>query len=567
VTIDPALDSALAAPLLEPALENESAEQSGAGIAQATSLLAVGTIASRVLGFAQELLIAHYFGAGPLVDAFQIAITVPRDLYDLAISGHVNSALVPVLSEYAAKNKAELWRLVSALLSLTALLLSGLVLLLELFAGQIVTVYRGSPAPIEPLPLTQLVYHTPISAADIALTVSLLRVTSPALLFLGLFAIVSGMLYALKRFTLPAFAAALFNGAVVGSLVLLAPRIGIQGAAIGWVIGAAAQLILQFFALRDAHFRFDLGGALAHPGVRRIGLLYAPVLLSLVVDVLINRTFSYHLASQAGNGSIAYMNWATSLREFPMGLVGTAISIAVLPTLARQALSVTQQQAFKDTLGQGMRLVLMLIIPATVGMFVLAGPLVGLLFEHGAFTANDTTITAIALRLYLLGIPFAAIDLLLVFAFYARKDTLTPAIVGLISLAFYMLIALALRTGYSFYGLMIADSVKFLIHVTLCLLLLRQRLNGLGAQRLLLTLGKSVLATVLMALVVYASMRLISDLNNDDLRQRVPLVVRYALVIVPSALGGIVYLSLAYMLRMREFTWFIQAIRRRGTGR
>jgi len=154
-----------------------------------------------------------------------------------------------------------------------------------------------------------------------------------------------------------------------------------------------------------------------------------------------------------------------------------------------------------------------------------------------------------------------------VFAFYARKDTLTPAIVGLISLAFYMLIALALRTGYSFYGLMIADSVKFLIHVTLCLLLLRQRLNGLGAQRLLLTLGKSVLATVLMALVVYASMRLISDLNNDDLRQRVPLVVRYALVIVPSALGGIVYLSLAYMLRMREFTWFIQAIRRRGTGR
>ncbi len=574
MSIEPVLDPAISAPILEPAIaaaahDLESAEQTGSGIARATSILALGTIASRILGFAQELLMAHYFGAGALVDAFQIAITVPRDLYDLAISGHVNSALVPVLSEYATKNKAELWRLVSHLLCLITLILGGLVLLLELFAAPIVTLYRGTPARVEPIPLTNLVYHTPISASDIQLTIDLLRITSPALVFLGLFAIVVGMLFALKRFAMPAFASAVFNGSVVIAIIALAPRIGVRGAAIGWVIGAVVQLAMQFLSLRDVHFGrwlFDVRAALTHPGVRRIGLLYLPVLLSLVVDVLINRTFSYHLASQAGNGSIAYMNWATGLREFPMGLVGTAISIAILPTLARQALTVEQRTAFRDTLGQGLRLVITLISPAAVGMFVLAGPLVGLLFEHGAFTAIDTDITALALRLYLVGIPFAAVDLLLVFAFYAQKDTLTPALIGLVSLGCYMLVALALQSGYSFYGLMIADSVKFFIHVVLSIFLLRRRLNGLGRQRLVITVIKTALATTMMALVVFAVMRAVSDLGGDDVRQRTPLALRYALVLVPTALGGSAYLGMARILRLQEFTWFLTALRRRNAS-
>ncbi len=559
MSVEPVLEPSVSAPLLELAsAEPLTAEQQGVSIARATSVLALGTIASRALGFAQELLLAHFFGVrGGLVDAFQIAITVPRDLYDLAISGHVNSALVPVLSEYAAKDRAELWRLVSALLGVVTVILSGLVLLLELFAEPIVTIYRGRPSPAELIPLTTL-FRLALSIEAFNMTVSLLRITAPALLFLGLFAILSGLLYALKRFTAPAFAAAIFNGTVVISMVALAPLIGIERAAIGWALGAVAQMGLQFVSLRDAPLRFTVRGALAHTGVRRIGLLYIPVMLSLVVDVLINRTFSYNLASQAGNGSIAYMNWATSLREFPMGLVGTAISIAILPTLARQALSLEQRQAFKDTLGQGIRLVLSLIIPATVGMFVLAGPLVGLMFEHGAFLARDTEITALVLRLYLFGIPFAAVDLLLIFAFYARKDTLTPALVGVFSLACYMLIALLLHSGYSFYGLMIADSMKFLIHTTLSLVLLRRRVGGFGGQRLTLTLFKTILATTLMALVAYAVMRGLTVAHPPQ-----GLSDRFMLVLLPSAAGGFTYVAMVQLLRLDEFTWFLQAIRQR----
>jgi putative peptidoglycan lipid II flippase len=502
--------------------------------------LAIGNIASRILGFAKEILLSNYFGAGRLVDAFQIAITIPQDLYDLAISGHVNSALVPVLSEYAARDPGELWKLSSALLGIVCLITSAIVLLLEIFAPQMITLYRGGISP---------------EAFD--LSVNLLRWTAPALLFQSLFAVASGLLYALKRFTWPAFAAALFNGTIVVTMVLLAPIIGIERAAIGFLLGAFLQLMLQFVGLRNDPIRFRLRGTLSHPGVRRIGLLYIPVMVSLIMDIFI-RLFSYNLASQAGDGNIAYMNWATSLREFPLGLVGTAISIAILPTLARQAVIPEARQQFKDTLGYGIRLALVLIVPATVGMFVLAGPLIGLVFERGLFTASDTNTTSIVLRLYLVGIPFAAVDLLLVFAFYAVKDTLTPALIGVVSLGCYIIIALLLDHNYGFLSLMIADSLKHVIHMTISMIILRRRLKGLGSQHLPKTMIKVLLATLPMALITY-----VLALSAKVIWPVEGLLQRAILVLLPAIFGFITYFILASLLRLNEVKTFIQSLRRK----
>ncbi len=521
----------------------ESTDVVSTNLARATSILALGNIASRVLGFAKEILLSNYFGASRLVDAFQIAITVPQDLFDLAISGHVNSALVPVLSEYATKDRAELWRLISLLLGIVTVFTSLLVLLLEVFAPQVIYLYRGN-----------------INPESFGLSVHLLQLTAPALIFQSLFAVASGVLYALKRFTWPAFAAALFNGTIVVTMVLLAPYIGIERAAIGFLLGAILQLALQLAALRKEPIRLQIRGGWRHPGVRRIGLLYIPVLVSLVMDIFI-RLFSYNLASQAGDGNIAYMNWATSLREFPLGLVGTAISIAILPTLARQALQPETRQQFKDTLGQGIRLALVLIIPAAVGMFVLSGPLIGLVFERGAFTAQDTLVTSLVLRLYLLGIPFAAVDLLLIFAFYAVKDTLTPALIGMVSLGCYILIALVLTHvdgRISFFSLMIADSFKHIIHMTISIIILRKRLGGLGSQNLPSTLLKVVLASVVMALVTYVlalSAKIIWPVEG--------LTQRAILVLVPAFFGAATYFILASLLRLNEFTLFVQSLRRK----
>ena len=563
-------------PIIEPLesvvpVELTTDEGSAPNLARATTILSLGNIASRILGFVREILLSNLFGPSRQVDALQIALTIPQDLYDLAISGHLNSALVPTLSEYAAKDENELWKLVNTLLGFLIVVTSGFAMLLFIFAPQVVILWRGYPRTAAAVELADTLVNfkhcgfnfcaATFTPEAYQLSIHLLRITAPALVFLTLFAIMSGTLFSLRRFLWPAFAAALFNGVLAIGIITLSPYLGIDGAALGWVLGAVAQLMLQFLGLRGVKIRpvlLHLGAALKHPGVRKIGLLYLPVLFSLAVDVLINRPFSYTLASQSGDGTISYMSWATQLREFPMGLVGTAISLAILPTLSRQALTDKQTEAFKNTLGQGIRLALTLIIPATVGLFVLAGPLIGLMFERGQFTATDTQVTAQVLRLYLLGIPFAAVDLLLIFAFYAQKDSLTPALVGVFSLGCYIVIALVLNPYIGFYGLMIADSLKHLIHMLVSVLLLHRRLKGYGTQNLFVTVLKVSMAALVMGLVTFLLLRSVPELLPiNDIRQRLVLVA------LPAILGGSTYLILASLLKLNELQLFIQALRRK----
>ncbi len=236
-------------------------------------------------------------------------------------------------------------------------------------------------------------------------------------------------------------------------------------------------------------------------------------MLALIVDSLI-RFFSYNFASQTGESSLSYMKWATTLVQFPQGLVATAISIAILPTLARQSVLIVRdgERPFKDTLGLGLRLAITLMIPAAIGLFVLGTPIVRLLFEHGAFTPGDTIITTLALRLYLLGLPFAAVDLLLVYAFYARQDTLTPALIGIVSLVVYMVVAVTLLPTYGLFALMIADSVKHLTHASLSAYILGRRMHGFGDQRLLLTIGKASLAALVMGIAAASALPLLERL-------------------------------------------------------
>ncbi|HEX2619521.1 MAG TPA: murein biosynthesis integral membrane protein MurJ [Phototrophicaceae bacterium] len=543
----------------EDAVPVEAQAQTNEGVARATGILAAGNIASRVLGLAREIVVANLFGAGRATDAFNVALVVPKSLYDLLIAGHVNSAIIPVLSEIVTvKGKDELWRLVSILISIVVVALSVLVLVLEFFSPAVI----GLISSAEPQTLE--------------LATLLLRLTAPALIFMSLFAVLSGTLYALRVFTWSAFAGAVFNGSIVAVVLLFVlpmrsggqhpPDSAIQFAAAGWLVGAIAQLILQYPGLRGAKIRISFNWR--HPAVRQIAMLYLPVMFSLVLDTLINRFFSYRLAIQSGEGGISYMNLATTLIQFPQGLVATAISIAILPTLARQAAIVLgevgeqSQLAFKNTLGLGLRLATTLIIPAAVALFVLATPIIHLLFQHGEFTPGDTVSTALALRLYLIGLPFAALDLLLVYAFYARQDTLTPALIGLLSLAVYMVVAVTLQPKYGLFSLMIADSVKHMTHASVSGYLLHRRLKGFNEQRLLLTFAKTGLAALAMGVAVVLAEPIIENAFG--------LASLSGEVLVVGISGGIclaVFITLALILKIEELQWMASLIRRRLTGK
>ena len=466
-----------------------------AAMARAAGVIALGNVTSRVLGLARETVKSHLFGATWRVDAFQVSAVVPTQLYELLIGGMISSALVPVFSEYAAPDKREeLGRLVGTLFTLAAITFAVLVLLAEGLS-----------------PVIAWLLGSGFDAQTQALASSLLRITLPAVMFLSLSGLLTGLLYALKRFTLPAFTAAVFNATVVAAALLLGERINVTSMALGILAGGIVQILLQSPGLRGLRLRLAFDWH--HPALRRIFRLYIPVAVSLIISQ-VAIYISYNLASHAGEGSIAWMNYATTLIQFPLGLVATAISVAILPTLSRQsqeaaggAGTAVVNRAFLTTLAHGIKLVLMLIIPATMGLFVLASPIVALVFEHGEFTAADTLATAQVLRYYLFGLTFAAIDQPLVFAFYARKDTRTPALVGLVCIGIYLVAALVptlwLSRPLHVSDLALANSIQWICHALIMLWLLRRRLGGLGDYGVRTLIGKSLAAALVMGAVAW----------------------------------------------------------------
>ena len=327
----------------------------------------------------RETVKANLFGASGQVDALNIALILPIQIYELVTGGIVNSALIPVFSDYTApERRPELWRLASTLLTLLTILLTLPLLGLEFLTPALARAVSGG-----------------FDETTLNLAASLLQMTLPAVLFLSLSGVISGLLYSLKRFTAPAFTASAFNASMVICALVFATQWGVRAMAIGLFIGAVVQMIIQFPALHDALLHLRPSLHLNHPGLRHIFKLYIPIIFGLIITQA-SIYIGLNLASRTGEGGIAWMGYATYIYQFPIGLIATALSFAILPTLSRQS----DDRNFKTTLVQGLNLVLMLIIPAAVGLFVLAHPIVALLYERGEFTSADTLQTARILQLF-----------------------------------------------------------------------------------------------------------------------------------------------------------------------
>lgn len=520
--------------LAEIAPTTESTQKTVTGIAGAAGIIGAGNIVSRVLGLIRELVIADYFGASPFLSAFRVASQVPTMIFDLLIGGMLSSALVPVLSDYADTRRKELWELASVLFSLAAVLLTALIVLLELGAPAVAWLLGGGFEP-----------------EVLAMTTRLIRIVLPAVLVFGISGIAIGVLYSLQRFAYPAFGAAIYNLGLILSAVCFAAWLDVYALAVGIALGALLQFALLAPGLRDGHFRFSLN--LSHPGLRRILKLYLPIVLGLVVSQ-IGIAIDRNLASRTGGESIAWMQYATNLVQFPLGLVAAAISLASLPSLARSDYA-GNAAAYERTLGISLRMVLVLLIPATLGLFALAQPVVALIFQHGEFGPHDTVQVANALRFYLIGLTFAGIDQLLIFAFYARKNTLTPALVGVAAVGIYLAVALVLIRPLGMIGLVIANSCQLTGHALIMLFLLRK---SLGRSRIGTTALKSLAAAGGMALAVHWSARQVAAVLGSA-----GFIPWLAQVGVGGVVGLMVYAALISALRVDEWITLSHAVARR----
>jgi putative peptidoglycan lipid II flippase len=507
------------------------------GIALAALLIAVGNIASRVLGLGRESVVAFFFGRGPDVDAFAAASTITTIIYDLLINGAISAALVPVFSEFVEGERREFSRIVSSIITIALLMLSLIVALMVWQAPLVVRLLLQESHPeLRPL------------------TIQLVRLLLPALLFMGLAGLMTAVLFARRAFLLPAFNGAIFNMGIIVGAVLLHQRLGILSLAVGTLLGALFQVVLQAPGLRGLRYRPMLH--MNHPVVRRILRLYAPVALGIafsIIGALVDRWLASGFPKALGT-----MRFATTLIQFPLGLIGAAVSLAVLPTLSRQDAD-DDREAFRQTLGMGLKVVLLLVIPAAAGLAALATPLTAFIFEGGEFTAQDTAAVAMALLLYLPSLPAAAIDQVLIFTFYARKNTLAPNLVQGAAVGIYLVTSLSLLALFAhlgFLALVIGNSAQWIGHALIMLWLLRRGVSLVGL-RLGEALLKALVASAAMALFVAWLARFGAAAG----------LAPWAQVLLGGGAGVLVYAGLSMLLRVEALGFFVDAVVRKLRGR
>ncbi|MEJ5309459.1 MAG: murein biosynthesis integral membrane protein MurJ [Anaerolineae bacterium] len=512
-------------------------------VTRAAVVIFIGNIISRALGLVRDMAKSYFFGAGGAVSAFDVAAQVPTMFYDQFVGGLLNSALVPVFSDYARdEDRAELWRVLSFVFSFITLVLGAAVLFVEIAAPWIARVLGKGLDP-----------------QYLDLATAMIRLTAPAVFFLNMAGLFSSVLYALQRFTLPAFTAAVFNATVVVVIFAGNKALGTRALAVGWLCASIAQMLFQWPGLRGARLRLRLTFPL-HPALVKMGQLYLPIGLGLLVDQAAV-ALSFNIASRTGPSGIAWMKYAATLIQLPLGLVVTAISIAILPTLARYA-SHANEDAFRATLAQGLRLVQILVIPAAVALLVMGEPVVALIFQRGEFLPADTVATVEALRFSILGLVFAALDQPLVFAFYARKDTWTPALVGVGTVALYVVMALVptLFGPPQLWALILANSLKLMAHALLMLYLFTRKVGSLRSYRI----GRTTLAALGAAAIMSAPVALMLAALKDVVP---PGALGYlARTLAAAVAGGASYLVALRFMDVEELALLRQALRRPSIG-
>lgn len=521
-------------------------------VARSAFVIGLGNVGSRVLGLVREQVIAALFGATAPTDAFRVALRVPLALHDLLIGGMVSAALVPVFSGYLARGEAqEVRRVLQVLAALVLLVLTCLVAGLIAAAAPLMSwLAAGYPAEVQ------------------ALSVQLVQLLLPALVVMGLSALLTAYLNAQERFGRAALAVMAFNAGIVVCALALHDSLGIVSLALGVLAGALLQVLLQLDR-KLLSFRSRL--ALTHPGVREVFRLYSPVALGLVVST-IGIAIDTNLASRTGEGNLAAMGFATTLVQFPLGLVATGVSAAVLPTLSRAAPSVsptTQASAagpsdsasavrdYRAALGLGLRLVWLAILPATLGLVALREPVIRLAFQRGAFDETAAARTAAAFLGYAPGLPAAALDQVLIFGFYARRNTITPVLVGVLGVAVYLGVAVSLLGPLGMPGLALANSAQWVTHMVVMALLTHHTLGGLAGLGLGATLWRSTIAGVAMTVTLLG---FIVVLPQTLVSSTFGMLVSLSVEIAVSAA---VYLGLLRRLAPDDFNLLVGAVARR----
>jgi putative peptidoglycan lipid II flippase len=448
------------------------------------------TLLSRVSGLLRETLKATIFGAGVQMDAFEAAFRLPNLLRRLFGEGAFSQAFVPILAEYRRKRGLDATRqLVGNVSTLLAVVLIALSIAGSLAAPWLVYLLAGGFA------------KTP---GKVELTADMIRIVFPYILFVSLVSLAGGVLNVFRRFAIPAFTPVLLNLSIIGAAIFLARFVDPPIIALAWgvAIGGIAQLVLQIRPLLAIGMLPKPSFAWRDPGVRRVLVAMGPAVIggsAAQISALINT----QLAALLGNGRISWITYADRLMEFPSALLGVALGTVLLPSLA-QHYSDEDHDEYSALLDWGLRLAILLALPAAVALALLALPLVSTLYQYGKFTINDVLQTRAALLGYSVGLPALVLVKILAPGFYARQVMKTPVAIAFFTVLVTQTLAVifAWPLGLEQAGLTLATSIGACCNAGLLLWLLLRKRYYRPRPGWLPFFGKVCAASAVLAIVV-----------------------------------------------------------------
>lgn len=510
--------------------------------------MAVATVASRVLGLLREVVAAALFGATSAKAAYVVAYYLPFFVQRLLLGGTLSIVFIPTISRFLARGEtAEARRVSAALLTLVLFLGLGMVA-----AGQL----------IAPLLIPLAAPGFAASPGLIALAVRLTRIIFVAMLFLALSVYVTGFLQAHHHFTVPALAPLVFNAVIIGGTLLLGTRYGIQGLAVSWILGTAAQFLVQIPVAWRLGLRFGRA-ELRHPAVRELGRLAVPAMLGLAVieiNAYVDRFFASFLPATATTNAVAVLDYAYEVIQAPAGIFAISIATAIFPLLAAHA-AIDARGELRATAMLALRTLLVIILPITALAVAAREPLIALLFERGVFTGTATRAVAAAMAAYALGLPAIAAYYVVTRAYYALQDMATPVRVGAGMILANAGLDYVLMRVWGAAGIALATSVVATANVLTLLFLLGRRLDGLEGGRVRSTTVRAGTAAVVTGVVISAAVQLVPDLLRSAGASGLLMQLSAA-----SISGGAVYLLLCRIFGVSELgvAWTMLVRRRSG---
>jgi len=512
-------------------------------ITKAATTIGMGTLFSRILGFFRDMVIAHFFGAGMVADAFFVAFRIPNLWRRLVGEGSMTISFIPVYTEYLTQRSEEETREVTHI----AFTIAGVILLILTLLGIFFS-------PI----LIQVIAPGFIQIPEkFQLTVTLNQIIFPYLFFMGLFALCMGILNSHRYFFAPAIAPIFLNISIIVSVFLFYHtfRIPVMTLALGVLAGGVFQFLFQIPFLRKKRITFRLNFNFRHPAIKRIGLLMVPGMIGTAVyqlNIFVDTVFASFLPS----GSVSYLFFADRLMEFPLGIFAIAIGMASLPSLSVLAAQ-GKMEELKETLSFAFRLVSFISIPAMVGLIALKTPIVNLLFQRGLFDTSATEKTAFALLFYSVGLWAIAGSRTIVPAFYSLQDTWTPLKIALICLVANVIFNAIFIIPLKHAGLALATSLSSTLNLILLSKNLGSKLGGVDIEKSIKSLLRIFGCSLPMGLIAF----LICSLGTWSTTGHVGAKISLLLIGIVIGLG--IYLACSYGMKNEEMLFLLKMVKRK----